>query len=46
MLDPASGESLDDALGRADERMYQHKSAKRASGAYGRVRFMGVRDSN
>lgn len=34
MLDPASGESLDDALGRADERMYQHKSAKRASGAY------------
>lgn len=35
VLDPTSGDTLDTALARADERMYRHKTAKRSSGAPG-----------
>ncbi len=35
VLDPGDDETLDAVLARADERMYQHKSAKRTSGAAG-----------
>lgn len=35
VLDPKDDETLDAALAAADERMYRHKSAKRASGATG-----------